>query len=287
MLKIPFTKMHGLGNDFIVVNSYFSKLENYIKDKEGALLSPALAQKICDRHFGVGADQILHLVNPIDTSCDVRMDILNQDGSLAEMCGNGIRAVALFLKEEAGLKKPELKIETLGGIKKIQLKDLGDYQVDMGAPELGDAFFKGGEEIKIDGFLGRFFVVGMGNPHAVFFINTPVESFPLEKIGKQIENHSRFPERTNVEFVEVLSEKEVNLRVWERGSGATLACGTGACATGVALIGQKKTKSPVKINLPGGSLIIEWNASQNLDQAHSSVFMTGPAEKVFEGVFYA
>lgn len=283
-MKIPFIKMHGLGNDFVVINSYFKQLGNYALELGKSSLSEKQAQKISHRYFGVGADQILHLVEPKDKSCDVRMDILNNDGSLAEMCGNGIRAVALFLKQEVGIKKEVLKIETLGGVKIIESQSAGQFKVDMGPPVCGSEFFKDGESISVDGFSGVFFDVNMGNPHAVFFIDTQVKDFDLEKIGRQIEVHKRFPSRTNVEFVEVLNKSEVNLRVWERGAGATLACGTGACATGVALIGQKKTNSPVKVNLPGGSLIIEWSAS--IDQRkQNSVYMTGPAAKVFEGVY--
>ncbi len=251
--------MQGLGNDFIVV------------DEIGLLFStsltwtPALAQKVCDRRWGVGADQVLLLRMPQNLA-DVRMEIWNADGSGAEMCGNGIRAVALYLSQYSKIKKKEYLVETLAGVKTVQIRG-NQVRVDMGQPVFGSSFQDQGE---------TFFEVSMGNPHAVAFVQSVAE-FPVESRGPSIECHSRFPKRTNVEFVEVIDLHSIQVRVWERGAGITLACGTGACAAAVISLANNHVKGPVDVHLPGGVLKISW------DGPGHSVRMEGPAQEVFQG----
>ncbi len=266
MVSLPFTKMQGLGNDFIVID-----------DRGGGLvpLTSELAQKLCDRRFGVGADQILLLKRPMDRACDARMEILNADGSSAEMCGNGIRAVAFYLRDHGLVSKADYLIETLAGLKSVLIQG-SEVEVDMGHPQLGAEFLNGGEKIEVDGQPFQFFEVEMGNPHAVIFTNA-LDTIALETLGPKIETHPRFSKKTNVEFVQVLSPQVIRVRVWERGAGITLACGTGACASAVASLGTEKAKSPLEVQLPGGSLLISWTGT--------SVKMKGPAATVFTGVY--
>lgn len=276
-MAIPFIKMHGLGNDFIVVDDL---------GKPQALCQPItaeVARRMCDRHFGVGADQILWLKSPRGQErVDARMEILNADGSVAEMCGNGIRAAALYLERHGkDVRKPAYAIETLGGVKHVEMRADGLMAVDMGIPNLGG---EQGEEIVVAGENRRFFEIDMGNPHAVVFVDaagTPggaLERLEVERLGAAIERHPRFPNRTNVEFVEVLDEHTIQVRVWERGAGITLACGTGACASAVAAIATGKARGRVEVRLPGGSLWIRWDAG-------GPVIMEGPAEEVYRGEF--
>lgn len=283
--------MHGLGNDFVV----FDELGG------GPIpLGAESARRICDRRFGVGCDQILWLRKPRDPSCAARMEILNADGSVAEMCGNGIRAVALYLAREkklAGEGRPgEFRIETLAGVKTVGIVGGRDAQgdqvrVDMGAPALGGGFGAGngdrggapaGEELRLAGGgpALRFFEVSMGNPHAVIFVES-FEGFSVAELGPRIESHPRFPARTNVEFVRVAGPRAIEVRVWERGAGITLACGTGACASAVATLATGRVaggfQGPVEVRLPGGALQIDWAGEGR------PVFMTGPAVEVFRG----
>jgi diaminopimelate epimerase len=277
MKSVKFTKMHGLGNDFIVIDDLG------VASVISGGLSSEVAQKICDRRFGIGADQILWLRKPHASALDARMEILNADGSIAEMCGNGIRAVALYLNRHVFAGKTEFQIETLAGIKKVQVNG-ASVLVDMGIPFLGsgdvsqstDSISGGGELIQAGGAEFRFSEVNVGNPHAVFFVDQ-VTNFPVEKWGAILENHSRFPNRTNVEFVEVKSPNRIQVRVWERGAGITLACGTGACASAVASLAAGKVQNPVEVQLPGGNLKITWSGPNN------PVMMEGPAEEVFRG----
>lgn len=268
-MRFRFTKMHGLGNDFVVV-----------EDQPGFSLTPEKAALICDRRFGIGADQILWLRRPHDAGSDTRMEIWNADGSTAEMCGNGIRAVALFIDRRATPRKPEYRIETLAGVKTVWMR--GDrVRVDMGAPALGPGGAgvpDGGEPVDLPGRseMLRFFEVSMGNPHAVFFVED-VARFAVEQFGPLVEKHSRFPKRTNVEFVQVENDSTIRVRVWERGAGITLACGTGACASAVAALATGRVRGPVRVRLPGGDLEIDWAGPGQ------SVFMTGPAVEVFSG----
>jgi diaminopimelate epimerase len=275
-MGIPFLKMQGLGNDFVVIDD-LGKPEG-LRQR----IPPELAREICDRRFGVGADQILWLKTPQDASCDARMDILNADGSVAEMCGNGIRAAGLYLYRHGPKPKSGYRIETLGGIKDLEICKDGEggarsVRVDMEKPLLQGGFPDQGERLMAGGQELRFFEVNMGNPHTVFFTDD-VLGVPLERLGPLIETHARFPSRTNVEFVQVTGPSAIRVRVWERGAGITLACGTGACASAVASLATRRVSGTVEVELPGGLLKIRWNPGE-------PVFMEGPAEEVFRGVF--
>ena len=275
--SFPFTKMHGLGNDFVVIDEVTSS-DRSAKGLLPRKLSAELSQKISDRRLGIGCDQILRLLPPIsDKSADARMEILNPDASEAEMCGNGIRAVALYLSRY-GTSKNEYRFETLAGPQIVSMEQNGSVRVNMGLPKYAEK----PEMIEAHTLKGTefftFWDVNMGNPHAVSLISK-VESIDLENIGPAVERHSRFPKRTNVEFIEVLSKDAIRLRVWERGAGVTLACGTGACASAVAAILAGKCNSELTVHLPGGDLSIAWKGKGE------PVFMTGPAEEVFFGRF--
>ncbi len=268
-MKIPFIKMHGTGNDFIVIDAR----------KRGVRMTKKLVQRLCHRRFGIGADQVL-VVAPSQIA-DVQMRIFNADGSQVEHCGNGIRCLARYVTGEGGGKKV-LRVETLSGVSTIKL--LGDRVcVDMGPPRLE------AEEIPVraegrviarpfaqDGFQMEMTCVSMGNPHCVIPVEA-VEPFPVEGVGPQMERDPFFPNRTNVEFVEFVSRERIKMRVWERGSGETWACGTGACAAAVAGVLLKKTGRKVEVDLKGGVLDIYWDPRTN------HVFLTGPAEEVYRG----
>lgn len=269
---IPFTKMHGIGNDFIVVDCRTNPLPD----------PKAFAIRYCDRRFGIGADQLL-LLYPSSVG-DFKMLIFNADGSEVEMCGNGIRCFAKYIWDRKISDKAVLDVETLAGI--IRPERAGDMvKVDMGVPILDPVRIPvnlAGEGPVIDHPVeagGRTFkatFVSMGNPHAVIFLDEDVTKFPVDTYGPAIENHPLFPKRTNVEFVNRVSDTELVMRVWERGSGITLACGTGATATGIAAMVKKLTQKRVTVHLLGGDLVIEW-------ADNGRAYMTGPAEEVFEG----
>jgi diaminopimelate epimerase len=271
-MNIPFTKMHGTGNDFIVVDCRFL-----------ALPDPAgFSERFCHRKFGIGADQVL-LLYPSKTA-DFMMKIYNADGSEVEMCGNGIRCFAKYIWDRKLSDKPVLEVETLAGIIRPE-RTGGLVGVDMGEPVLEPRKIPVNIQAKppvVDhqlGIKGRQFAltfVSMGNPHAVIFLEEDVKEFAVATYGPMIEHDPLFPKRTNVEFVNVVNRNEVIMRVWERGSGETLACGTGACATGVAAMIKGLVERRVTVKLLGGELIIEW-ADNN------RVYMTGPATEVFEG----
>ncbi|MGQ9844522.1 MAG: diaminopimelate epimerase [Spirochaetota bacterium] len=275
---MPFTKLHGIGNDYIYINAIKHPVKN----------PKRLAIAMSDRHFGVGSDGLI-LILP-SQKADFRMRMFNADGSEAEMCGNGIRAFAKYVYDHKLTKKTNLSVETLAGIKHLQctLKNgkVNMVTVDMGQPillrdkipMLGNPGMVIEEEIYVDGVKFPVTAVSMGNPHAVIYIED-AKNFPVEKYGPMIENHELFPKRTNVEFVEIVNENEVIQRTWERGSGETLACGTGASAVTVAGVLTKKTGRKLKVHLSGGDLIIEWNEKDN------HVYLTGPADEVFEGVW--
>ncbi len=261
---LPFIKMHGLGNDFVVVEG---------PAWSDAILTPEMARKICDRRFGIGADQILWLRKPQDASAATRMEILNADGSTAEMCGNGIRAVALHLAQsDPSRAQGEMKIETAAGMKVVSV-DRAEVRVDMGPPRLGAI---AGERLEIGGRFVHFNEVSMGNPHAVIFVDD-FAAWKTDQWGPWMENHPRFPQRTNVEFVKVIGPNVIEVQVWERGAGETLACGTGACASAVAALALGKVKGLVEVRLPGGKLEISW------DGEGRPVFMKGPAVEVYRG----
>ncbi len=272
MRAISFTKMHGLGNDFVVIDD--------LTRPDGALtpIDPGLARRLCDRRFGVGADQLLRICPQQLPDSDVRMEIWNADGSVAEMCGNGIRAVGLYLTKHAADRFPgkrSFKIETLAGIKFIEVRDENHIRVDMGVPQVGS------EEILAVAKGLSFIPVDIGNPHAVIFVDH-LKDIPIADWGPKIESHPQFPNRTNVEFVEVLSPSHLRVGVWERGGGETLACGTGACAVAAAALqsGRANAKD-LRITLPGGDLMISWEG------AGTPIWMEGPAVEVFRGVFFA
>lgn len=271
MKTLSFTKMHGLGNDFVVIDD-FKKIKS-----QHTPVNSKLAQKLCDRHFGVGADQLLWIKNPKSKTALARMEIYNSDGSKAEMCGNGIRAVALYLMDHH-LKKQthlvEMKIETLAGIIPIKIKPNRQVEVALAIPKIGRR-----ELISVCDQSLRFYEVNVGNDHAVIFVEN-VDQVPLEKWGPVIEKHAIFPKHTNVEFVEVINQQTLKVRVWERGTGVTLACGSGACASAVAALAIGRVEGSLKVHLPGGVLDIHWEG------AGQKVLMEGPATEVFSGIFF-
>lgn len=275
---IKFTKMEGIGNDYVYINTFEQKV-----------LNPSeLSKKISDRHFGVGSDGLI-LIGSSDIA-DFKMSIYNSDGSQAEMCGNGIRCVAKYVYDKGLTDKTEITIETLAGVKKVDVIIESDkvslVKVDMGEPILkadkipvinytveeslnGETFVK----TKVNEY--DFTAVSMGNPHAVSFVESL--DFDISKIGPTIENNSNFPNKVNVEFIQVINRNEIKMRVWERGAGETLACGTGASSSVVASYLNGYTERKVLVNLLGGNLEIEWNKDNN------HIYMTGPAREVFEG----
>lgn len=269
MRDIQFIKMHGTGNDFVVVDA----VKNAEIAEAGQDL-PLLARRICDRHFGVGADGLI-LVLPSDKA-DYRMRIFNPDGSEAEMCGNGIRCFTRYVWENSAEKKDVISVETLAGIMvPAPITEGGSFvgaEVDMGEPSVEAVK----EPLKIENLDYSMNKISMGNPHCVIFVED-LQSVRLKDVGPIIENLPQFPNRTNVEFVQVLNDKEIVLKVWERGVGETLACGTGACASVVAASLNGLTGKKVVVHLPGGDLGIEWSGDNH-------VIMRGPAEKVFEGI---
>ena len=276
-MKLQFTKMHGCGNDYI----YFDCFKQKIADPE------ALSRRLSRYHFGIGGDGII-LIEP-SACADARMRIFNQDGSEGKMCGNGIRCVGKYLYDSGLARKEEIAVETRSGIRvlQMQVKDgqVTGVTVNMGQAELAPERIPValpeseiiGRLVPIDGKEWEITCVSMGNPHAVIFIDTPVKEFPLEEIGPHFENHARFPKRTNTEFVRVLDRQTLEMRVWERGSGETLACGTGTCATVVAGVLNGLCDRKAVVHLLGGDLEIEWNEDDNC------VYMTGSATEVFEG----
>ena len=282
---IKFTKMEGLGNDYVYVDCTKQNLEN----------ASNLAKIISDRHFGVGSDGLILIES--SKKADFRMKMFNSDGTEAEMCGNGIRCVGKYVYDKGLTDKTTLKIETLAGIKVLNLNvedgKVKTVKVDMGEPILdyklipakdgkvyksrdGIKFYK--VNINIEGDLKELTCVSMGNPHGIDFANN-IEKLKIEKFGPIIEVDEHFPNKVNAEFIEILDKHNIKMRVWERGAGETLACGTGACASVVASFLNGYTERNVIVELLGGKLEIEWNKEDN------HVYMTGPAETVFEGEF--
>ena len=274
---MKFTKMQGIGNDYVYVNCLQETIEN----------PSELAKKISDRHYGVGSDGLI-MINPSDKA-DFEMEMYNADGSRGEMCGNGIRCVAKYVYDYGLTDKTSISVETLAGIKYLDLTvedgKVVLVKVDMGKPMLrpeevpvvSEKEEVIDEPITVDGQEYRMTCVSMGNPHAVVFIDQDVKEFPLETVGVKFENHERFPKRVNTEVVNVLDRHTAQMRVWERGSGETLACGTGACAVAVACALNGLTEDEVTVKLLGGDLQIKWDREKN------TVYMTGPAEVVFDG----
>ncbi len=274
---MKFTKMQGLGNDYIYVNCFLEQVDQ----------PSALAKRYSDRHFGIGSDGLI-LICP-SRSADLRMKMYNADGSVGQMCGNGIRCVAKYAYEHHLTDKTKLCVETASGIKELDLTvedgKVKQVRVDMGAPILVPELIPALSDQK-DPIIGCPIRVGekeyaatlvsMGNPHCVVPVED-VDEVPITEIGPLFERHPLFPERINTEFVHVINPETIRMRVWERGSGETLACGTGACAVAVAGVLNGWTKETVTVKLAGGDLLIQWDRDRN------TVFMTGPAETVYEG----
>ncbi|MDD3220249.1 MAG: diaminopimelate epimerase [Lachnospiraceae bacterium] len=273
---MKFTKMHGIGNDYVYVNC----LEEEVKNPG------PIAKYVSDRHCGIGSDGLI-LIKPSDTA-DFEMDMYNSDGSQGAMCGNGIRCVGKYVYDYGLTDKTHLEIQTKSGIKylDLQIEDgkTAMIKVNMGSPILAakeipvvsDKEQVIDEPICVDGVEYRMTGVSMGNPHAIVYMDD-VDGLDIEKLGPKFENHERFPDRVNTEFVKVLDKETVQMRVWERGAGETMACGTGACAVAVACILNGLTKEHVTVKLLGGDLEIFWDRSADV------VYMTGPAATVFDG----
>ncbi len=261
---MKFTKMQGIGNDYIYVNCFEETVEN----------PGETARKISDRHFGVGSDGLV-LICP-DPAADFRMRMFNSDGSESEMCGNAARCVGKYVYDRGLTTKKEISLMTGAGIRILKINEKNgrteSVRVDMGEPEILGI----GENVKANGCIFTFTRVSMGNPHAVIF-QDEVENFDVAGFGTVIEHDALFPNRTNTEFAKILSDDRIRMRVWERGAGETMACGTGACATLVAAAANRLTGRKAALELNGGTLLIEWNAESN------HVFQEGPAEFVFEG----
>lgn len=277
-MRIKFSKMHGLGNDFVVIDAISQKLR----------LTPEKIRFIADRHFGIGCDQILLVEIPESSAVDFRYRIFNADGGEVENCGNGARCFARFVRDRKLTGKRIIKVETASGIIELNVQDDEQVSVNMGAPRLEPEQipFTGENKsvieraviypLTIDGKTLQISAVSMGNPHAVHLVDS-VKTAEVEKLGPLIENHPQFPARVNAGFMQIVSRNEINLRVYERGAGETLACGTGACAAVVTGRLRGLLNENVKVNLPGGSLQIQW------PHEASPVIMTGPAEFVFHG----
>ncbi|UYZ14662.1 diaminopimelate epimerase [Brevibacillus sp. WF146] len=280
---MKFTKMHGLGNDYVYVDCFSEPLT-------GVDL-PELARRVSDRHFGIGGDGLI-LIMPSERA-DFRMRVFNNDGSEAKNCGNGLRCVSKYVYDHGLTDKTSFSVETLGGIVTPSVTVGADGKVeqvtiDMGEPQFVRAAIPMtgepgerviGQPLTVDGRTFTMTAVSMGNPHAVLFVDE-VNEADVVKYGPVIERHEWFPERTNVEFIQVLNRREVLFRVWERGSGVTLACGTGACAAAVAACLSGMTDRTVTVHLAGGDLVVEWRESDN------RVYMTGPATEVYSGVYH-
>ena len=276
-MNMKFTKMHGCGNDYVYVDCTNEMIEN----------PSEVSKYVSDRHFGIGSDGLILICS--SETADFRMAMYNADGSEGAMCGNGIRCVAKYVYDKGLTDKKNISIETKSGIKELELTvedgKVSLVKVNMGAPILKakdipvdvDTEKCIDSDINVDGKDDKITCVSMGNPHAVTFIDEDVKTFPIEKIGPKFENHPMFPDRVNTEFVQVLNRHEVNMRVWERGSGETLACGTGTCATVVACVLNGLTDDEVTVHLLGGDLFIKY------DRENDTVWMTGPAVIAFEG----
>ncbi|MBD2342780.1 diaminopimelate epimerase [Anabaena subtropica] len=277
-MAIEFTKYHGLGNDFILIDNRSAKTP---------AITPEQAVQWCDRHFGIGADGVIFAL-PGENGTDYTMRIFNSDGSEPEMCGNGIRCLAAFLADLEGMSrsKDTYRIHTLAGVITPQLTPDGQIKVDMGLPRLlageiptnlaaVDAKVVN-QPLDVEGQTWDVTCVSMGNPHCITFVED-VAAIPLASIGPKFEHHPAFPQRTNTEFIQVVSRDYLKMRVWERGAGITLACGTGACAALVAAVLTGRSDRLATVELPGGCLEIEWS------ETDQRIYMTGPADRVFTG----
>lgn len=273
-MKLKFTKMHGIGNDFVVIDAI----------SQAVSLSNAQIRQVADRHFGVGCDQLLLVERPTSADVDFRYRIFNADGGEVEQCGNGARCFVRFLHDKDLTQKNEVCVETASGIIALKLEDDGRVMVNMGAPYFApkDIPFTADEialtyKVDVAGTQVKISALSMGNPHAVQIVDN-VDTAPVELQGPLIESHPRFPQRVNAGFMQIVDKHHIRLRVFERGSGETLACGTGACAAAVTGIRLGLLQSPVKVSMRGGDLTIRWADGNN-----APVWMTGPAATVFEG----
>jgi diaminopimelate epimerase len=274
-MNLEFTKMHGIGNDFVVVDCLKA-------DAPTPEAIQKVAVRLCDRHFGVGSDGVI-LVLPGTADTDFTMRMFNPDGSEAEMCGNGIRCFARFAREAGYTDKSVVRVSTLAGVMVLEAVGAEGVKVDMGTPGLdrADLPMMGepgpvlGEPVDVDGDTFALTGVSMGNPHVIFFVDDATDDL-INRVGPKLEKHLLFPRRTNVHAVQILADDEIKMLTWERGAGRTLACGTGACACAVASALNGKTGRRVLAHLPGGDLLIEW-------EENGPVTMTGPATFVFRG----
>jgi diaminopimelate epimerase len=272
-MLLRFTKMHGLGNDFIVIDGVTQAVD----------MTPELARKLGDRHFGVGCDQILIVEPPTQPDVDFNYRIFNTDGSEVAQCGNGARCFAKFVRDRRLTGKHRIRVSTSAGLMTLEIGKDNQVTVNMGVPQFNPPQipFEAPQQattypIEVDGQTLTIAAVSMGNPHAVLVVDD-VNTAPVNQLGPLLEKHPRFPERVNVGFMAIKSRNEIDLRVYERGAGETLACGSGACGAVVAGIQQQLLDAPVQVNLPGGQLNIEWSGEG------SPVMMTGPAATVFHG----
>lgn len=272
-MRLEFTKMHGLGNDFLMLDLVTQRVR----------LDEALIRRLSDRHFGVGFDQLLVVEPPHQPDVDFRYRIFNADGSEVSQCGNGARCFARFVRDRRLTRKDTLRVETASGIITLQIDSQGWVTVDMGPPRLEPNAIPFVADnaaldyrIEVDGERYQIAAVSMGNPHAVLRVDD-VEHAPVKTLGPRLESHPRFPERVNVGFMQVINRQEIKLRVYERGAGETLACGTGACAAAVAAMRWGLVDRDIKVHLPGGPLRIRWSHD------NASVLMTGPTARVFDG----
>lgn len=274
---MKFTKMQGAGNDYVYINGFTEHVEDKV----------TFVKWISDRHFGVGSDGAI-FINPSETA-DFEMEMYNADGSRSEMCGNGIRCVGKYVYDHGLTDKKEITVESFGRIKYLTLYPGRDGRIESVRVNMGAPVLKGGEipvridkdtvigePITVNGTEYRMTCVSMGNPHAVVFIDD-TDNLDIESVGPLFENHELFPNRTNTEFVQVIDKSHVKMRVWERGTGETLACGTGCCATTVACILNGLTDDEVTVKVLGGEIIVKWDRENNL------IYMTGPAVTTFEG----
>lgn len=272
-MRIKFTKMHGAGNDFVMIDAI----------SQPVVITPERARKLADRHFGVGCDQILIVEPPSQPENDFRYRIFNQDGSEVENCGNGARCFAVFVRLRRLTDKTSIRAETAGGILILRVLEDDQVTVDMGEPVLEPAkipFLANAQaslySLPLPDRTLEIGAISMGNPHAVTLVENVLE-YPVIEIGRQVEKHEYFPRKVNAGFMQLVSPKEIHLRVFERGVGETLACGTGACAAVVSGVLRGLLTSPVSVKLPGGTLNIEWQGVGH------PVLMTGPATVVFHG----
>jgi diaminopimelate epimerase len=272
-MKLKFTKMHGIGNDFVVIDAYSHTVS----------LNPTQIRQIADRHFGVGCDQLLLVERPTLPDVDFRYRIFNADGGEVEQCGNGARCFVRFVHDKGLTQKHAIRVETASGVISPKLEENGLVTVNMGAPHFALAAIPFIADklastyvLDVADTAIKISALSMGNPHAVQLVDN-VDSAPVAALGPLIESHPRFPQRVNAGFMQIVDAHQIRLRVFERGSGETLACGTGACAAVVAGIQSGHLQSPVKVSTRGGELNINWAGGEN------PVLMTGPAETVFEG----